>query len=105
MTEERALSDIRRTLAVSVTHVLLHASTVGTRERPDVPLHHSNPGDRGVTDRILLSDGSRRHRSMRERRLQGIQKVYHDVDKLETEKSDRACTTRYSRDIPQNSRG
>jgi hypothetical protein len=81
--EEGTLSDVRGALAVGVAHVLLHAGAVRGGHRPDVALHHGDPGDGGVAHRVLLADGACGDRAMGERRLEGVEQVHHYIDELE----------------------
>lgn len=82
LTEDALGSNISGALPVSITDVSLEAFVVAGCERSRVNLEHSDSGKSSVAYWIFATHGSRGHRSMRKRSLQGVQKVYHDVDKL-----------------------
>lgn len=82
LTEHRTRSQILRTFLIGFADVFLQAFVVRCDNGPDVTLQHGNPSHGSLADRILASQITSRHRPVRERRLQGVQKIDDDVDEL-----------------------
>lgn len=83
LAEDAGAADVLAALGVRLAQVPLHALVVGGAVGAHVRLHHRDAGNGRIADRVLLADGARGQRTVRERRLQGVQQVNDDADELD----------------------
>lgn len=82
LTEDGTVPQVFGALVAGLADASGQAPLVGGDHCTYVPFSHGDAGQGRVAHRVASPGAARRQRAVRERRLQSVQQVHHDVDEL-----------------------